>query len=269
MSTGWEIEHRGHFDDIVQTYDGIRPEYPSELIADLISYAGAGRRALEIGAGTGKATMPFLEAGYDVTAVEIGENMVEFLKARFADCTHFRAVNGAFEDVELPDGSFDLIYAATAFHWVDAKRGCPKAYQLLKPGGSFALFRYTALPGFGDPLYDDIQSVYEQYYHKPYRRPKALAREDFNTPVEIHRGFRFSDMAAYGFEDITMKLYDGSRSFDVDSYLRLLDTFSDHKVLPAADREALYQGVADAINRHGGSLTVDYIFQLYMGRKAM
>ncbi|MCL2694603.1 MAG: hypothetical protein FWE60_05815, partial [Oscillospiraceae bacterium] len=78
--TGWELNHRTHFDEIVSDYDKIRPEYPRGLFKDIISYSGAakGKRALEIGAGTGKATTPFLDAGYNVTAVELGENMAEF-----------------------------------------------------------------------------------------------------------------------------------------------------------------------------------------------
>ena len=61
--TGWERERRTHFDEIVLDYDRVRPEYPAEMFEDAIAYAG-GNKALEIGAGTGKATGPFLQAGF-------------------------------------------------------------------------------------------------------------------------------------------------------------------------------------------------------------
>lgn len=66
-----------HFNAIVVNYDMIRPEYPTELFEDVFKYSGSekGEKAFEIGAGTGKATTPFLDAGYHVTAVEIGANM--------------------------------------------------------------------------------------------------------------------------------------------------------------------------------------------------
>ena len=78
--TGWERENRTHFDDIVVNYDKVRWDYPSELYADILDYSRTGgKKAVEIGAGTGKATTPMLNAGYDVTAVEMGANMAEFI----------------------------------------------------------------------------------------------------------------------------------------------------------------------------------------------
>ncbi|WP_312372951.1 class I SAM-dependent methyltransferase [Lachnoclostridium sp.] len=78
--TGWERHRRTHFDEMVVNYDRVRPKYPSELFEDVCKYSGLkkGKKALEIGAGTGKAIAPFIEAGYDVTAIEIGANMTDF-----------------------------------------------------------------------------------------------------------------------------------------------------------------------------------------------
>ena len=64
--TGWERDYRTHFDEIVIDYDKVRWDYPDELFSDAIHYSGKGngKQALEIGAGTGKATTPFLDSGY-------------------------------------------------------------------------------------------------------------------------------------------------------------------------------------------------------------
>lgn len=40
----------------------------------------------------------------------------------------------------LPDGSVDLITAATAAHWFDMSRFWPRAAQVLKPGGTVAIW---------------------------------------------------------------------------------------------------------------------------------
>ena len=54
--TGWERENRTHFDDIVVNYDKVRWDYPSELYANILDYSHTGgNKAIEIGAGTGKA----------------------------------------------------------------------------------------------------------------------------------------------------------------------------------------------------------------------
>ena len=104
--TGWENNKRGHFNDIVECYEKIRPNYPKQIFSDIIEYANfnENKKALEIGAGTGKATTPFLEAGFDVTAVEIADNMVAYLQEKFKSYNKFRTITTAFEDAILRHG---------------------------------------------------------------------------------------------------------------------------------------------------------------------
>ena len=288
--TGWERDNRIHFDEIVVNYDKLRWDYPAELFADAIHYSGQEsvindtgklsishsskvRMALEIGAGTGKATMPFLEAGYNVAAVEMGTNMAEFLQNKYKGYKNFNLITSTFEDASLEDESYDLIFAASAFHWVDAEIGCPKVLRLLKDGGAFVLFRNNVYRQEGNSLDVAIDAAYEQYYysHFPrYDRPVDLSKmtyDDFLKPEEIHRGFRFNSLEQYGFSDITMKLYNSSRIYSADEYISLMDTMSDHRAMPEKDRLALYAGIKDAILNHGGWLEVKFIFQLYMGKK--
>jgi SAM-dependent methyltransferase len=100
--TGWERENRVHFDEIAENYDKARWDYPGELFADIFDYLGTGHKtALEIGAGTGKATAPFIDAGYDVTAVEMGANMTEFILEKFKGQKNFKAITATFEDKEV------------------------------------------------------------------------------------------------------------------------------------------------------------------------
>lgn len=266
--TGWELNKRMHFDEIVLNYDTIRPNYPNKLFADIFKYAGADnvKKALEIGAGTGKATAPFLNAGYDVTAVEIGANMAEFLLEKFKGYKDFSVIITAFEDAVLEDCSYDLIFAASSFHWVNAEIGCPKAFRLLKSGGAVALFRYNILSEDSK----EIQTVYEKYFHSHYKynkKPVKKSRETYRDPIEIFYGYGFSDLSVYGFRDVTMNLYDVKQIYSVDEYITFLDTLSDHRHLPQDNRMALYAGIKEAIQRQGGCYKVDYVFQLYMGRK--
>jgi ubiquinone/menaquinone biosynthesis C-methylase UbiE len=272
IETGWERNKRTHFDDIVVEYDKMRPEYPREIFEDVIKNSNVlmGKTAVEIGAGTGKATRHFLELGYDVTAVEIGSNMADFLLKRFNAYKGFNVVISSFEDAVLQENSFDLIYAATAFHWVDAEIGCPKAFRLLKNGGTFALFRYNAIADEGNELYEEIQAVYEKHYYSYYKsdtRPVKKSKEDFEKPSEIYTSYRFEDLKTYGFKDISMKFYDGYKTFNADEYIVFLETMSDHRSLPNNNRMALYAGIKEAIMKHGNHHKIDYIFQLYMGRK--
>lgn len=269
---GWELPRRVHFDEIVADYDKIRPEYPSALFSDVLAYAGAGRgkKALEIGAGTGKATAPFLQAGYRVTAVEIGGNMAAFLRERFKACPDFSVIAAAFEDAPLEEGGYDLVYAASSFHWVNAEIGCPKAFRLLKNGGAIALIRYNAVPAIGEECYEAIQRAYDRHYtpHYPARpKPVKRSREDYEKPSEIKGNFGFEDLAAYGFQEVAMRIYERTRAFSAEEYVAFLDTLSDHRSLPEEDREALYREIKEAIRARGGSHSVCFDFQTYMGKK--
>jgi len=302
--TGWERENRVHFDDIVNVYDKVRVGYPTELFDALFNYASSSiprtaircsclaenmqrfkhfsarlttsyeerwySRAIEIGAGTGKATVPFLNAGYDVTAVEIGKNMVDFLNGRFADNKNFSVINDSFENAVFENESYDIIYAATAFHWVDAEIGCPKALRLLKKGGTFALFRYNHQPSEGESLYEEIQACYERHYNRYYTKKKKPVRKshaDFLKPSEIYTSFRFDGMEQYGFSQTAMKFYEATLKYSADDYISLLDTYSDHRALPEENRKNLYADVRNVIIKHGGVHSLDCTYQLYMGRK--
>lgn len=270
--TGWERNHRTHFDEIVEGYDRIRWDYPDALFDDIFAYSGLkqGSEALEIGAGTGIATRPFLSRGINVTAVEMGVNMVEYINDKFRGYENFCVVNSTFEDAVLDNDAYDLIYAASAFHWVDAEIGCPKVFTLLKNNGTFSLFRAYANQPEDTALYSECQAYYEKYYYSHYTSQKWQPRktkDDLLKPEEIYTGFRFGSMEQYGFQDTDIKLYDATRDYSADEYISLLDTYSDHRALPEDNRVSLYAGVKDAILRHGGYQRIDFTFMLYMGRK--
>jgi len=65
---------RTGFDRAAEDYQRTRPVCPPQLFDDLIDLAGldAGGRVIEIGCGTGQATVPLAERGLAVTAVELG-----------------------------------------------------------------------------------------------------------------------------------------------------------------------------------------------------
>jgi len=276
--TGWERERRVHFDEIAGEYDKIRWDYPAELFEDAIDYCNMNikqkdKKAVEIGAGTGKATAPFLENGYDVTAVEMGTNMTAFLVDKYKRYNNFRVITSTFEDAALNENSYDLVYAASAFHWVDAAIGCPKVYKLLKNGGAFILFRCNWNSHDNEELAKDLKAVYEKYYYTYYKtderddKPTKHTLETLQNPEAIFKSFRFESMEHYGFKDVTMKIYEKMHTYDTDSYIKLLDTFSDHRALPRENREALYAGVKETIEIHGGLIQTHNTYQLYMGRK--
>ena len=105
---------------------------------------------LEIGPGTGRVTRRLVAAGAHVVAVEPEAALTRHV-AETLDPAAATVIHRTFEDAPLADGTFDLVVAAMAFHWVDQERGLPRLHRLLRPGGWAALW-WTL---FGDPSRPD------------------------------------------------------------------------------------------------------------------
>jgi SAM-dependent methyltransferase len=100
-----------------------------------------GSHVVEVGSGTGKLTEELVAFGLRVDAVDPGPNMIALARRRVQESELVRFHVGRFEEVELPDGEFDALFAASSFHWVDPHVGWAKAARLLRPGGTVALIQ--------------------------------------------------------------------------------------------------------------------------------
>jgi SAM-dependent methyltransferase len=112
-------------------YERARPTYPEEAVRFCLP-AGA-RRALDLGAGTGKLTRGLLALGLEVAAVEPLPEMRAHLPAEA------RVVDGSAEAIPLPDASVDAALAGQAFHWFDPDRAMGEIVRVLRPGGTLGL----------------------------------------------------------------------------------------------------------------------------------
>src|SRR5690242_3741102 len=126
------------FGAVAEAYERFRPGYPPELVDLVMAYAEHQvRTALEIGAGTGKATRVFARRGISVTATEPDGAMLAELRKHVPP--EVRTVQTAFEDVR-PDQTYGLVYAAASLHWTEADGRWARVAELLEPGGIFASF---------------------------------------------------------------------------------------------------------------------------------
>lgn len=135
-----------HFDALADAYASARPPYPAELWERVrrTGLVAPGRRAVDLGAGTGEATGPLLAAGVDVVAVEPGTQLAAVLAARHPTA---EVVVARAEDAELGRAAFDLAVAATSIHWMDLDALLPRLHRALVPAGRFLVWRHV----FGDP----------------------------------------------------------------------------------------------------------------------
>ncbi len=133
---------------------------------------------VEVGSGGGQATAPILTTGCRLTAVEYGEQFSELLKEKFKEYQKFSVITGKFEDTVFEDNAFDLVFSASAFHWVPEKIGYEKVFSMLKNGGAFARFANHPFRGRGNPaLSQEIDEIYDRYYNKYYRKERKPISE--------------------------------------------------------------------------------------------
>lgn len=153
------------FNAIYTEYDKWRPGYVKELYDDIFEAKeiNASSNVLEVGIGTGQATLPILKTGCRLTAIELGDKLAEFSRNKFKNYDKFNVENMMFEDFQYVPNSFDLIFSATAFHWIPEDIGYTRVFDMLKSGGVFARF---ANHPYKDKKRDTIHTAFESIYEK-------------------------------------------------------------------------------------------------------
>ncbi len=248
------------FNTVCAAYDRWRPGYPPELYADIFACCplGAGSSALEIGIGTGQATAPILDAGAAVTAVELGDRLSAFVREKFAG-RDLRVINARFEETSLPGGSFDLIYATSAFHWIPEEFGYREVFRLLKIGGVFARFANHPYRDREHPaLWEAIQELYAFYM------PGSRAADEYTEKAARSRA---ETAGKYGFADISWQLYRRTRRFTGEEYAALLGTYSDHLALEEGKRREFFAAIRRVIEQAGGQIAICDTVDLALARK--
>jgi SAM-dependent methyltransferase len=248
---------RETFNQAAEMYQRARPEYPDELFDDLIRAAGLapGARLLEVGCATGKATVPLARRGFRITCVELGPELAAAARRNLAglDAEVFGA---SFEDWEPPRGErYDLVYAATAWQWIDPARRYQLAWRVLRPGGHLAFWDGGhVLPDGGDPFFDEIQEVYEEIGEglpPGAVRPVPGQLPDYSAEIE----------ATGLFSVVCVRQFDWERVYDAEGYIELLGTFSGHIAMAPWQRERLYGEIrrrlagrpSGTVRRHWGA----------------
>ena len=258
-------EQRLVFGEVAELYDRVRAGYPDAAIDDVIGFAGADGprlRALEVGAGTGKATVGFAARGLEILALEPNVAMAGVARRNCQPFPRVRIEAVSFEDWPAAAGGFGLVFCAQAWHWVRPEARYRKAAQALSPGGTLALLWHRTR-WQGGPLRDDIAELYRRLVPDLYRQrpgfPGLCTRvDDGQSSAE----FRESGL----FRGITVRTYPWSATFTADSYIDLLLTQSDHRLLAEDTRTQLLGSVRQVIADHGGEIVVPHDTLLVMGR---
>ncbi|GIF67941.1 putative methyltransferase [Asanoa ishikariensis] len=223
------------FGTVAEAYERFRPGYPDALHDLVLAYAGQPlRTALEIGAGTGKATRLFAAHGIAVTATEPDEAMLAEL-SRHVPAT-VTPVRAAFEDLQ-PGESYDLVYAAAALHWTNPEGRPEKVAALLKPGGVFS--------SFGGPFQLTDPAVAEAVHaaRAPFLETDEIPSPD-GTPPEHEMQWPGTELRASAlFTDVRQCIVERRLTVSARDYVGHLSTVSAYLELPAAVREQVFDQI--------------------------
>jgi len=236
---------RQTFDGASDLYQRARPDYPDELIDHLVSVTGLieGDRLLEVGCATGKATLPLARRGFRITCIELGPELAAVARQNLADFAGVEVALDRFEEWPLPRQPFDLVFAATAWQWIDPAVRYRKAWEALRPGGHLAFWDAThVLPVDGDPFFVEIQDIYDEIGEglpPDGSRPRPGELEERRPEIE----------ASGLFEDVEVRHFDCERVYDAEGYIELLDTFSGHIAMKPWQRKRLYDEIRNHLAR--------------------
>ena len=251
---------RTGFDKAAEDYQRTRPVCPPQLFDDLVDKAGleTGDRVVEIGCGTGQATVPLAERGLAVTGVELGAELAGIARRRLAGFPSADVVTSSFEDWQ-PRGAFAAVVAVNSLHWIDPSLRYSKPHRLLRSGGVMVEAGCVrAEPVDAEPFWIDVQEDYRAvgFEGSPPPRPEQIGPRHF--PPEAGRFFDEVASLRYPFQVL----------YRAEDYLANLATQSGTHALGEAGSAEFLSRVRRRLEALGWPrLTTTFVARLTLGRR--
>ena len=268
---GPDRRHLGRvFNEVPQLYDRVRPGYPDTLFADLLTITGmdATSSVLEVGCGTGQATRSLAALGCPVTAVEPGPETAALARQRLATFGNVTVETSRFEEWDDRGRRFDVLVAASAWHWVDPSIGWPRAHGVLRPEGWMALIGNVVVRRPGEPeVYAETADLHERFapgnpdWGHPPLEDEVRATDEGWGLVEDPGGL---------FGPTIVRWYPTVQWFNGDGFADLLRSTSMYRSLDRDVREPLLDAIAERVRtRMGDRAARRYLSVLRAGQRAL
>lgn len=251
------------FNKAAEYYDRFRPSYPQEIIETLISEAeiSKGSKLLEIGAGSGKATSQFAGKGFDILCIEPGENLVRIGNERFkSETIEFRL--GRFEQIQLPEESFDLVFAAQSFHWIPQPLGFEKCADILKSRGSLAILYNMYLVSEDNEQDMELLALSNKYGgFADFVTAKQNDDRISSICSDIENSQKFTQAKVFKKHWV--------KEYTADEYYGFVLT--GNKILQKTEEEKaqIYKDIKCLASNFGGAITRPYLCVLYLAERVL
>ncbi len=223
------------FGTMAQGYERFRPGYPVELFDMVMAYAGQPvSTALEIGAGTGKATRLLARRGVSVTATDPDAAMLAELRKHVPPGV--RTARAAFEELR-PGERFGLVYAAAALHWTSPAGRWSHMAGLLEPGGVFASFAGPV--GLADPAVEDAVRA----ARAPFLERDGVPSPDGTPPGHDMQWPGTELQRSEWFDGVQQSVIERRLTMSADDFVGYLSTVSAYIVLPQQQQARVFSRI--------------------------
>lgn len=233
------------FDGVADLYDAVRPGHPDAVLERVAAALPPGAHLLEIGCGTGQATVPLARRGLRIHAVERGASLARIAAERTAGLP-VEVTTADFLEW-TPPHPYDGLLAAQCWHWIPSAEGLARAAAALAPGAPLLLL-WTLDRSEGTAFYRDTLPLYDRWLpDSPDQPPRSLPgiTEQRRRDLEEHPDFG----------GVLVHRHPWSRTWTDGTYLDLLRTHSPVRALPEQARDAFLAEVAEVVDAHGGAVT--------------
>lgn len=200
---------------VSEDYARFRDIYPKEFYERIVerNLCVKGQRVLDLGTGTGVLPRNMYQYGAKWVGVDIAENQIREAK-RLSKDMDIDYITMSVEDLDFPEGSFDVVTACQCFWYFDHKKIMPKLYRILDREGRILVLYMAWLP-FGDKIAGASEELVLKYnpgwsgggetmrpiqipecysekfdlvYHEEYPLKVHFTRETWNGRMKACRG---------------------------------------------------------------------------------
>lgn len=255
------MERKLTFNKNPDAYFKYRPDYPVDLYHDIFESIELDENSylLDIGVGAGKELIPFMQKNMFIDAIDIGNNLIDYTNQKYSNYKKLNSICISFEQYPVYQSKYDIVFSATAFHWIDSNIKYDKVHKLLKENGLLALCWQRS-----EPEINDFENELYKFYLKKipdickYSKNKEIIHSNRKNEI-INSGF---------FEIVIEKKYNWSISLNYPDYCGLFYTFSKHILINDNVKQEINKELENIFYKRNNAYNKEFQAILYICKKS-
>ncbi len=224
----------------------VRRLYRADLFDALFQMLPSQPEIVEVGPGTGQATKDLLARGASVLAIEIGPATAAKLRSNLPS-DRLRVGVGDFEVMDIVAGEADVVFSATAYHWISREAQTDRP-EILRPDGLVAIVDLVQVDSPNDAgFFAAAQPIYDRY-GQGHTGPPAPTRGSVDPAIRAVLD------ADHRFDSVAVRRYDWDQTYSASDYRNLMLSYSGTQMMNESDRVGLLDDMESFIRSDFGGV---------------